>query len=117
MIQTIGQNPMAIRRLEHHGQAHQPIANALVYEILFGWIAQDDELHILRQGRTGMNSFSLHLAGGYEYHFRQGLAPVGSVAILSSARKGKLLTMLTREDQARHWIRSLRGYRQKAATP
>jgi hypothetical protein len=117
MVKTIGQNPMAIRRLEHHSGGYLPIRDALTNEILFGWIGQDNDLHILRQGRTGVGSFSLELARGHAYHFRPAgpaYAP-GSVAIMSSARKGNLLTVLTGTDQARHWIRSLKGNRMAVA--
>lgn len=106
MIQTIGPNTLAIRRLEHHAPEYLPVANALIAEMLFGWIGNDDAVHYLRQSRTGLNSFSLELADGRVFHFRRGSGV--AVNILNKAYNGMEIVTVDSDAKARQWIRSLR---------
>jgi hypothetical protein len=112
MIQTIGPNTLAIRRLEHHAPAHLPIANALIAEMLFGWVGNDGEVHYLRQARTGLNSFSLELADGRIFHFRRGNG--STISVLDKAYNGTTIAVIDSDAKARQWIRSL-GRKAKAA--
>lgn len=107
MIRTIGQNPLAIRRIEHHVPQLAPLIIALYTEVLFGWIGQDpDSIHWLRQSRTGLNSWALILSDGREFHFRQGIGVTPSIYVQLSYQ-GAVKENLKTPDECRQFIRKL----------
>lgn len=114
MIKVQGQNPMAIRRLEHHARNLAPIAQALENEILFGWIGKDSVTHIIRQSRAGLNSFALHIKtpNGYdEFHFRKS-SDGQAVEVYDSYRLGARLARFEKPVEARNYIRAQGRMRQ-----
>lgn len=112
MIKVEGQDPGALnRRMRHHAEQFRPLINTMTSSILFeSKLARDDEIHILKQSRSGANSWGLHVADGRKYFFRaawtnsntSGLA----INVLDAAKNGKILFCLKTDAQIRRFVRS-----------
>jgi hypothetical protein len=107
MIHVIGKKPLAIENVGNHAPSYKPIVDVMVYEIMFGWIGQDKNVHVIRQSRTGMNSFSLELADGREFHFRGWETNNGMIDVKYTAQ-GNPFRKLKDGKDATWWIRRLK---------
>ncbi len=66
--------------------------------MLFGPFGQDDEVHLVRQHKSGANSFSLTIAGGPTYHFRS--HDYRTIEIYDSFKHGTLVTAMSTGEEA-----------------
>jgi hypothetical protein len=119
MLKVQGTDPGVVsRRLQHHGERLRPIITACLYAlVLESDLARDGEVHFLYQSRGGPGSFGLYLSDGRQFHFRlrwlAGTVPY--LAVLDAMQNGNEVARITRESQARRFMRRLRVAGAKAA--
>jgi hypothetical protein len=108
MIRVEGIDPGVLsRRMRHHAERLRPLIDALTYSLMYETnFARDDEVHVLRQSRTGPGSFSFVTADGDEYHFRMG-ADGNSIAVYDAYRLGQEIARLRTDAEARHFMRRI----------
>lgn len=109
MLKIEGPDPSVLtRKLRHHAEEVRPLINALVYALVFeSSYARDDDVHLIRQSRTGPGSFALVLASGDEYHFRLSGVNRKWIDVRDSYQDSKVIRTIRSEDEARQFVRKL----------
>lgn len=106
VIRVQGRNPTTVlRRLDHHAPELVPLAQSLLFEIVFGPLGQDESVHRLRQHKKGANSFSLTTSRGNEFHFRS--RDYESVQVLDSFKNGRVIATIETPEEATHFVQGV----------
>jgi hypothetical protein len=122
MLKVEGADPGVLnRRMRHHAEQLRPMIDALTYSLVFeSSFAKDDEVHVIRQSRTGPGSFAFHPADGREFHFRMSRQASLAIDVLDSYQGGNVIATLHGDEEARRFIRKLskaRAPRVPVSTP